>query len=52
MLSVVLYESKNIILYEKNVKLTKNNTFINIICNGIRPHYRFLPNFSKMIGFS
>ena len=30
MLSVVSYERKKIIDYEKNLKLTKNNTFNNV----------------------
>ena len=32
-LSVVSYERKNIIVYEKNVKLSNNNTFNNVFCN-------------------
>ena len=41
-LSVVFYERINIIFYEKNLKLTKNNTFNNVFCNTILPYYRFL----------
>ena len=32
-LLAVFYERKNIILYVKNLKLTKNNTFNNAFCN-------------------
>ena len=31
--SVVSYEGDNIILHDKNVKVTKNNTFNNVFCN-------------------
>ena len=33
LLSVVFYERKNIIFYEKNFKLMKNNTFNDVFCN-------------------
>ena len=36
-LTVVSHEKKNIILLLKNVILTKNNTFNNVICNRIFP---------------
>ena len=42
-LSVVFYERKNIIFYERNLKFTKNNTFNNIICDTIFLYQRFLP---------
>ena len=44
-LSVVAYKRKNIIFYEKNLKLTKNNTSDNDSCNTILPCYRFIPIF-------
>ena len=47
LLLVVIYEWKNIISYEKNVKFTKNNTLNDVFCNII-----FLPIFLKMIRFS
>ena len=37
------YERKNIIFYEKNFKLTINNTFNNIFLNKIFLYYRILP---------
>ena len=45
MLSVVSYEEKIIVFYDKNLKLTKNN-------NRIFPYYCFLRIFFLMIGFS
>ena len=51
-LSIMSYKRKDIIFYEKHVKLTKNNTFNNVFCNGVFPHYRFLSIFPKIIGFS
>ena len=36
-LSVVSYEIKNIIFYNKNLKLTENNTLNKIVCNRIFP---------------
>ena len=44
-LPVVSYDKKNIIFYEKNLKLTKNNTFNNVSCNKIFPYNRFLSIF-------
>ena len=44
-LSFVSYERKNIIIYGKNDKFTKHNTFNNVFCNRIFCYYRFLPNF-------
>ena len=32
-LSVVFHERKNIIIYKKNLKLSKNNTFNDVFCN-------------------
>ena len=49
MLSVVSYERKNIIFYEKNLKLLNNNTFNNVFCNIIFSYYRFLPNSKKLL---
>ena len=40
--SIVSNERKNIILYEENLKLMKNNTFSNVFYNRIFPHYRLL----------
>ena len=45
-LSVVSDGRKNIIFYEKNSKLKKSNTFINVSCNRIYP-YHFLLIFQK-----
>ena len=42
-LSVMLYKRTNI-FYEKNVKLTKSDTFNNVSCNRILPYCRFLQN--------
>ena len=36
--SIMSYERKNIIFYEKNLKATKNNTFINVFYNRILPY--------------
>ena len=44
-LSVMFYERKKIIFYEKYLKLKKNNTFNNAFCNRIFIFYRFLPIF-------
>ena len=49
-LSVVSYERKNI-LYEKNLKLTKNNTFNNVLWNRIFSYNRFLAMFKKSLDF-
>ena len=45
-LSVVSYEIKNI-FYERNLRLTKNNTFNNAFGKRIFSYYRFLPIFQK-----
>ena len=50
-LSIVSYESRKIILYEKNFELTKNNTFNNISFNRIFPQYRLLPVVKKKLDF-
>ena len=42
-LIVVSHERKNITFYEKNFKLMKNNTLINILCKRIFPYCCFLP---------
>ena len=42
---------KNIIFYEKNLKLSKNNTFNNVFCNRIFTYYPFLPIFWKWFDF-
>ena len=46
-LPILPYERENIMFYEKNLKLAKNNTCNNGFCNGIFPFYRFLANFQK-----
>ena len=40
-------KEKNIIFCEQNLKLTKNNTFNNVICKRIFSHYWFFPIFKK-----
>ena len=51
-LSVVPYERKNILVYEKNFKFTKNNICSNVFfLNKIFPYYRFLPIFKKCSDF-
>ena len=51
-LLAVSYERKNIIFYEKNLKLTKHNTFNNVFYNRIFPYNFLLPIFLKMIELS
>ena len=46
-LPVVFYERINIIFYEQNLNLTKNNNFNNDLWNRIFPYYRFLPVFKN-----
>ena len=46
-LSYVSYGRKNITFYEKNIKLTKNDTLNNVFCNRIFPYYRLLTIFFK-----
>ena len=49
-LSVINYEIKDI-FYQKNFKLTKNNTFKNVFCKRFFPNYRFLSIFYKLLDF-
>ena len=41
-LPVMSDEINNIIFYEKNLKIAKNKTFVNVFCNRIFPCYHFL----------
>ena len=50
-LSVMFYERKNII-YVKNFKLTKKNTFNSGFCNRFFSYYRSLPIFYKWLDFN
>ena len=50
-LSVMSYKRKNIIIYEKDLKLAKSNTFNNVFCNRIFLYYCFLSTFLKLLGF-
>ena len=41
------YRRKNMIFYEKNIKLEKNDIFNNVFYNRIFPHYRFYQFFKN-----
>ena len=51
LLSIVIYEKRNIIFYTTNLKLTKKYTLINVFCNRIFRYYQFLPIFWKWLNF-
>ena len=51
MISVLFYERKNTIFYEKNLKFTRNNTFINVFCNGVFLLLSLITNYLEIIGF-
>ena len=50
-LSIVSYERKNIIFYDKNLKLRKNNYFNNVFCNQTFSYCCFLSIFKKCFNF-
>ena len=43
------YERKKIIFNDKNLKVTKNNTFNNVFSNTFFSYYPFLPIFHKLL---
>ena len=50
-ISVLSYERRNIIFYDKNLKLWKSNYCNNVFCNWTFSYYRFLPICKKNFNF-